>query len=217
MTVTVLIADDHPLVRFGLRNLLASEPDFTVAGEAEDGLKVLALAEKIRPDILVVDLMMPNLNGLEVIRTVRHRLPGTRMIVLSMQRADPYIVEAFKAGAIGYVLKDDAPGEVIHAIREALRGVEYLSPGLSDRLVETAVKDVQNAPPDAYELLTERERQVFQLAVEGKTAPEIARALFISPRTAEAHRSRVMDKLGVHNQTDLVKYALKRGVLSMEA
>ncbi len=216
MTVTVLIADDHPLVRRGLRNLLESEPDLVVAGEAEDGLQVLQMAEKFHPDVMVVDLMMPNLNGLEVIRTVRHRMPQTRMIVLSMQRADPYVVEAFKAGATGYVLKDGAPGEVIHAIRESLQDRTYLSPRLSDRLTESPFEEIRDVSPDAYESLTERERQVFQMAAEGKTASEIARALSISPRTAEVHRGRVMDKLGVHNQTELVKYAVKRGILSVE-
>lgn len=216
MTVTVLIADDHPLVRRGLRNLLDSEPDLKVVGEAEDGLQVLQMAEKIHPDVMVVDLMMPNLNGLEVIQTVQHRLPRTRMIVLSMQRADPYVVEAFKAGATGYVLKDGAPGEVVHAIHEALRDTKYLSPGLSERLRGSAFEEVQDLSPDAYASLTERERQVFQMAAEGKTSSEIAHTLCISPRTAEVHRGRVMDKLGVHNQTELVKYAIQRGILSID-
>ncbi len=217
MTVTVLIADDHPLVRRGLRNLLDSEPDLRVVGEAEDGLQVLQMAERLHPEIMVVDLMMPNLNGLEVIRTVRRRLPETRMIVLSMQRADPYVVEAFKAGATGYVLKDGAPGEVIHAIREALSNTKYLSPGLSVQLTESPFDKVQDMSPDRYEALTERERQVFQLAAEGRTSSEMGRVLSISPRTAEVHRGRVMEKLGLRNQTELVKYAIQRGILSMDS
>src|SRR5512135_3004690 len=138
MAVTVLLADDHPLIRRGLRQLLEAERGLSVVGEAEDGLQVIRLAEKLRPDVILLDLMMPNLNGLEVIRTVRHRVPNTRMIVLSMQRADPYIVEAFQAGAIGYVLKDGAPGEVIYAIEQALQGNSYLSPKLPDRLLDAA-------------------------------------------------------------------------------
>ena len=217
MTVTILLADDHPLVRRGLRDLLDGEPGFSVVGEAEDGLQVIQMAEKMRPNVLVVDLMMPNLNGLEVIRVMQRRLPETRMIVLSMQRADPYVVEAFQAGAMGYILKDSAPGEVIHAIHEALRGTKYLSPKLSEKLMETAAETLRDASADPYESLTERERQVFQLAAEGKTASEIATKLCISPRTAELHRSRVMDKLSVRNQTELVRFAVRRGVLAVDS
>jgi two-component system response regulator NreC len=217
MSVTVLLCDDHPLVRRGLRNLLEAEPDLTVVGEAEDGLQVLQMAEKLRPDVLVVDLMMPNLNGLEVIKTMRRRLPETKAIVLSMQTADPYVLEAFHAGAMGYVLKDSAPGEVIHAIHEALRDAKYLSPKLSEKMLEIPVEALQDVALDPYESLTERERQVCQLAAEGKTASEIGAVLCISPRTAELHRSRVLDKLGVRNQTELVRFAVRKGILPVDA
>ncbi len=215
MTVTVLLADDHPLIRRGLRELLAAESGLLVVGEAEDGLQVIQMAEKLRPNILIVDLMMPNLNGLEVIRTLRHRLPSTRMIVLSMQRADPYIVEAFRAGAAAYVLKDEAPGKVIHAIKQTLQGDNYLSPSIPEHLLR-ASEAPEKVTADPYGTLTERERQVFQLVAEGKTAAQIARALFISPRTAELHRGRVMDKLGVRNQSELVLFAVRQGVLQVE-
>jgi two-component system, NarL family, response regulator NreC len=213
MTVNVLLADDHPLVRRGLRNLLEAEPDITVVGEAEDGLKVVQLAEKLRPTVLVVDLMMPNLNGLEVIREVRHRSPHTLSIVLSMQRADPYIVEAFRSGASGYVLKDSAPGEVVHAIRQALLGIKFLSPKLPESLMEQAGKSGEETSADRYDSLTDREREVFQMASEGKTAADIGRILSISTRTVELHRSRMMEKLGLRNQTELVRYAVQRGLL----
>src|SRR5512146_524058 len=136
MTVTVLLADDHPFVRRGLHSLLDSEPGLSVIGEAEDGLQVLQMAEKLRPHVIIVDLMMPNLNGLEVIRTLRHRLPSTCMIVLSMQTADLYVVEAFRAGAAAYVLKDEAPSEIIRAIEQTLQGNKYISPLLPERLLE---------------------------------------------------------------------------------
>lgn len=216
MTVTVLLADDHPFVRRGLHSLLDSEPGLTVIGEAEDGLQVIQMAEKLRPHVLVVDLMMPNLNGLEVIRTLRRRLPDTRMIVLSMQSADPYVVAAFRAGAMAYVLKDSAPHEVVAAIRDALRGVKYISPKLPEQLAQSALEDPENTALDPYESLTEREREVFQLAAEGRTASEIAGVLSISPRTAELHRGRIMDKLGVRNQTELVRFAVRRGVLAAD-
>ncbi len=216
MTVSVLLADDHPLVRRGLRNLLEAEPDISVVGEAEDGLQVVQLAEKLRPSVMVVDLMMPNLNGLEVIREVRHRSPHTRAIVLSMQRADPYIVEAFRLGAVGYVLKDSAPGEVVYAIRQALLGTKYLSPKLGESLLDYMGELTGDAKENRYDTLTNREREVLQMASEGKTASEIGRMLSISARTAELHRSRMMDKLGLRNQTELVRYAVQRGILAMD-
>ena len=216
MTVTILLADDHPLVRRGLRNLLETEAGFSVVGEAEDGLQAIQLAEKLQPGILIVDLMMPNLNGLEVLKQVSHRSPKTRMIVLSMQSAEPYVVETFRSGAIGYVLKDSAPDELIIAIRQALLNSRYLSPKLPERLIDTVRKPTELVTQDPYETLTDREREVFQMAGEGKTASEIARLLSISPRTAELHRGRMMNKLGLRSQTELVRYAVKRGFLPTE-
>lgn len=216
MTVTILLADDHPLVRRGLRNLLETEAGFSVVGEAEDGLQAIQLAEKLQPGILIVDLMMPNLNGLEVLKQVSRRSPKTRMIVLSMQSAEPYVVETFRSGAIGYVLKDSAPDELIIAIRHALLDSRYLSPKLPERLIDTVRKPTELVTQDPYETLTDREREVFQMAGEGKTASEIARLLSISPRTAELHRGRMMNKLGLRSQTELVRYAVKRGFLPTE-
>jgi DNA-binding NarL/FixJ family response regulator len=216
MSVTVLLADDHPFIRRGLRALLETEPGVSVVGEAEDGLQVLELAEKLRPCILLVDLMMPNLNGLEVIRALHHRSPGTRAIVLSMQSAEPYVTEAFRAGAWGYVLKDSAPSEVMHAIQQVLQDARFLSPKLPERLADAIGKPGAAATPDRHETLTDRERQVLQMAAEGKTAAEIGGILSISPRTVEVHRGRVMEKLGLHNQTELVRHAMQRGILPLE-
>ncbi len=216
MIVTVLLADDHPLVRRGMRSLLENEPGISVVGEAEDGLQVLQLAERYRPDVALIDLMMPNLNGLEAIKTIRQRLPRTRTIVVSMQSAEPYVVEALRAGATGYILKDDAPGEVVQAIRQALTGIRYLSPRLAQKLDNGPVERVEDRPVDAYESLTPREREVLQMAAEGKTAAQIAAILSISARTAELHRGRMMDKLGLRNQTELVRYAVRRGSLPVD-
>lgn len=216
MSVTILLADDHPLVRRGIRNLLESEGDLSVVGEAQDGIQVVQMADKFRPDILVVDLMMPNLNGLEALKQVRHRSPRTRMVVLSMQSAEPYVVEAFRSGAIGYVLKDTAPDELIHAIRQALQDVRYLSPKLPERLIMALMEPALVADQAPYNRLTDREREVFQMAAEGKTAAEIAKILSISPRTAELHRGRMMNKLGLRSQTDLVRYAVKRGIVPLD-
>jgi len=216
LTVTILLADDHPLIRQGLRTLLEAESGFSVVGEAKDGLQAVRLAESLQPSILIVDLMMPNLNGLEVLKQVRHRSPNTHMIVLSMQSAEPYVVETFRSGAIGYVLKDSAPGELITAIRQALVNEKYLSPKLREPLIDMIAKVGENVNMDPYETLTDREREVLQMAAEGKTAPEIARQLSISHRTVELHRSRMMNKMGFRTQTELVRYAIKRGILPME-
>lgn len=217
MNVTILLADDHPFVRKGVRTLLEAETDFSVIGEAEDGLQVVQMAEKLRPDILIVDMMMPNLNGLEVLKQVSHRSPKTRKIVLSMHSADPYVVEAFRSGASGYILKDSAPDELINAIRHVLLDNKYLSPKLPEQLIAALTESARNTIQDKYETLTNREREVFQMASGGKTASEIAEILSISPRTAELHRSRMMDKLGLRTQTDLVLYAVKRKIIPLDS
>jgi DNA-binding NarL/FixJ family response regulator len=216
MTVTILLADDHPLVRRGLRNLLEAEPGFSVVGEAEDGVQALQLLDALHADVLIIDLMMPKLNGLEVLKQAGRRRPEMRKIVLSMQSADAYVVEAFQSGAIGYVLKDSAPDELIDAIRQALADRKYLSPKLPERLFLAIVDPAGKKIDDPYQTLTEREREVFQMVAEGKTAIEIARILSISPRTVELHRGRMMNKLGFQTRTDLVREAVKRGILTLD-
>ena len=216
MTVTVLLADDHPIVRQGLRHLLEVQPDLRVVGEASDGPEAVQLAERLKPDVLVVDMMMPGLNGLEVLRHVKKRSPATCSIVLSMQSADVYVVEALKAGALGYVLKETGPSELVDAVQQVIQGQRYLSPSLSERLIDVLLHKAEEITLDPYQMLTDREREVLQMAAEGMTASEIAKRLSISPRTAELHRSRMMDKLGLRNQTELIRYALKRGILPMD-
>jgi DNA-binding NarL/FixJ family response regulator len=216
MTVTVLLADDHPIVRQGLRHLLEAEPDVKIVGEASDGLQAVQLAEKYKPNVLIVDIMMPGLNGLEVVRQAKERSPATCSIVLSMQSADVYVVEALKAGAVGYVLKETGPSELVDAVQQVLQGRRYLSPRLSERLIDVLIRNTEEAASDPYQTLTNREREVLQMAAEGLTTSEIARRLSISPRTAELHRGKMMNKLGLHNQTELIRYALKRGILPME-
>lgn len=216
MTVTILLADDHPLVRRGLRTLLETEAGFSVVGEAEDGLQAVQLAENLQPNILIVDLMMPNLNGIEVLKQVGHRSPRTRKIVLSMQSAEPYILETFRYGAVGYVLKDSAPEELVNAIGQALLGIRYLSPKLPKRLIDVATQSLENIKSDPYEALTNREREVLQMTAEGKTASEIGKRLSISPRTVELHRSNMMEKMGFQSHIELVRFALKRGILPLQ-
>src|SRR5215208_180259 len=216
MAVTVLLADDHPIVRQGLRHLLEGEPDIKILGEASDGLQAVQLSEKFKPNVLIVDIMMPGLNGLEVVRQVKDRSPDTFSIVLSMQSADVYVVKALKSGAAGYVLKESGPSELVNAVQQVISGKRYLSPRLSERLIDVLLQTSEEVTLDPYETLTNREREILHLAAEGLTTAAIAKRLSISPRTAELHRGRMMDKLGLHSQTELILYALKRGILSID-
>jgi DNA-binding NarL/FixJ family response regulator len=216
MAVSVLLADDHPIVRQGLRHLLEMQTDFKVVGEASDGLEASQMAERFHPDVLVVDMMMPGLNGLEVTRQVRQRSPRTRIIVLSMHNNDAYVLQALKRGASGYVLKDSGPGEVVQAVKQVMLGQRYLSASLTANLIELLLKETGNLPKDPYEELTNREREVFQLTSEGWNNNEIAERLCISPRTVEVHRANLMEKLRLHSQMDVLRYAIRRGLVSIE-
>ena len=201
------------MVRDGLRRLLDAEPDLSVVGEVADGLSVVPIVEKIRPRVLVTDLMMPGLGGIEVTRQLAKRVPDTRVIVFSMHVADTFVLDALKNGAAGFVPKD-APGtELIRAIREAAAGRKYLAPPLSDTLIEAFLERGDAPPADPIDTLTEREREVLHLAAQGLTNKEVARRLDLSPRTAESHRANLMKKLGLHTQTDLIRFALQRGLL----
>ncbi len=215
MTVTLLLVDDHPLIRQGLRHLLEGEPNFRVVGEAGDGVEALLLVERLKPDILVVDMMMPGLNGLEVLRQIKQISPDTRAIVLSMQSADAYVIEALKNGAAGYVLKETGPSELVNAVREVTQGNQYLSAKLAERL-EANRQKIKDTPSDAYETLTTREREIFQMTAEGRTSQEVGEKLNISPRTVEIHRRNLLSKLGIKNQADLIRFAIKRGILPMD-
>jgi len=213
---TIVLADDHHIVRQGLRALLESEPSFQLVGETGDGLQAVRLVERCQPHVLITDVIMPGLNGLEVTRQALKASPHTRVIVLSMHSNDAYVVEALKNGAFGYVLKDSQACDLVLAVKEVFAGRRYLSPPLDERELELYRKKLEDAPEDPYDSLTSREREVLQLVAEGRTSAEIAERLFISPRTAEGHRANVMRKLGLNNHTDLVRYALKRGILPLD-
>jgi len=210
---TVVLADDHPVVRQGLHALLETQSDFIVVGEAADGLEAVRLVERLKPNVLVLDLMMPGLNGLEVTRQVCQRTPQTCVVIVSMYSNEAYVLEALRNGATGYVLKDTETSELVQAVREVAAGRRYLSPPLSERAIEAYVKKAHAAPLDLYETLTTREREVLHLSAEGCTNGEIGTRLGISPRTAETHRANLLRKLGLHSQTELVRYALQRGIL----
>ena len=216
MTISILLADDHPIVRHGLRALLEAEPDFRIAGEVDDGLEAVEQVERLQPDVLVLDLMMPGLNGLEVTRQAGQRSPGTRVIILSMYSSEVYVLEALRNGAAGYVLKKSSPDELVQAVREVAAGRSFLSRSLSERAIEVYRQKAQEVPSDPYDRLTNREREVLHLAAEGHTSADIANRLYISPRTVEMHRGNMMRKLGLSTQTDLIRYALQRRILPME-
>ncbi len=216
MSVKILLADDHPIVRQGLRALLEAERGFRIVGEAGDGLEVADLVERLKPDVLVLDLMMPGLNGLEVTRQVTQRSPRTHIVILSMQDNEAYVLEALRNGADGYVLKQSTSDELVRAVREVIAGRRYLSPPLSEHAIKAYMQKADSATLDRYETLTTREREVLHLVAGGCTNAEIAERLFISPRTVEVHRANMMHKLGLRTQTDLIRYALRRGILPME-
>jgi DNA-binding NarL/FixJ family response regulator len=216
MTISIFLADDHPVVRRGMRNLLESEPGFSVAGEAGDGLETIRFVERLRPDVLVLDLMMPGLSGLEVLRIIRERSPQTRMVVLSMYNNNAFIAEALKNGASGYVLKGCTEESLVRAVYEAAAGRRFLSPQIKKMAIDAYMEQTKAGPFDPHETLTTREREVLQLVAEGKTSPEIASRLHISPRTVENHRANLMRKLGLQNYTELVRHALRHGLIPAE-
>ncbi len=213
---TIVLADDHLIVREGLRLLLEGEADLSVVGETGDGLEAVQLVERLQPDVLIVDLMMPGLSGLEVTRQVSQRVPNTRIVVLSVRAAEAYVLEALKNGASAYVLKASGSADLARAIREVVAGHRYLSAPLSERAIEAYVRKANEARLDPYDALTPREREVLQLAAEGRTNAEIAERLSIGATTAMTHRSNLMKKLGLHNQTELVRYAIHKGIVPIE-
>ncbi|MFQ5571231.1 MAG: response regulator [Rhodothermales bacterium] len=212
--IEIVLADDHHVVRQGLRKLLEAEADLSVVAEASDGIETVRLVEEVQPDVLVVDLMMPGLNGLAVTRQVSQHVSKTRVVVLSMHADDAYVLQALRNGAIGYVLKDSDSGDLVEAVRKAAVGRRYFSAPLSERAMDAYVQKAQSAPIDVYEMLTEREQEILQLTAEGHTSTQIADRLSISPRTVETHRSNLMRKLGLHGQADVIRYALQRGIIS---
>lgn len=214
---TLVLADDHHLVRQGFRLLLEAEPDFEVVGETGDGLEAVRLTEQFQPHILVTDLIMPGLPGMEVVNQVAMRVPKTRVVVLSMHRNEAYVLDVLRKGAMAFVLKDTTAGEFLKAIREVLAGRRYLAAPFSESAIEAYVQRAKGTPLDDYDKLTLREREVLQLKAEGRTIAEIAQSLFISPRTVEIHRTNLMRKLGLQSQTDLIRFAVSRGLLVMDS
>jgi two-component system response regulator NreC len=211
-----LLADDHTIVREGVRLCLEAMGDIEVVAEAEDGQMAVLLANQLRPDVAVVDLTMPRLNGVEAIRQIRRDLPDTEVVVLSVHDSEPYVVQALRAGAAGYVLKRNAATELAAAIRAAHDGQAYLHPSIARRVIDDYLSRIHasdDAISEPHERLTPREREVLQLAAEGHTTRAIAGLLCLSTKTVEHHRASLMTKLGLRGQTELVKYAIRAGLV----
>jgi len=213
-TIRVLIADDHAIVRDGLQQLLKSQPDMEPAGEAEDGQQALEAAKTLRPDVILLDIAMPRLSGIEVIGLIREAVPASQVVVLSMHAKETYVQQALAAGALGYVLKASPSLDILDAIRAAYRGEYFLSPRLQAEVIGKYLQAQQSVPSvRSYDLLSEREQQVFRLVAQGRSTCQIADILCVSPKTVEKHRTSLMNKLDVHDRLDLLKYAIKIGIV----
>jgi len=209
---TVILADDHEVVRRGVRSILEADGGFKVLAEVADGLSAVQAVEKHKPALLFLDLSMPRLHGLETLRQVRTANPNTRVLVLSMHNDEPYVIEAMRAGAMAYILKGSESTEIARAVAEVVAGRRYLSAPLSERAIAALTSRTPDQA-DPLNALTPREREVLLLAAEGLSTTEMAEKLFISPRTAETHRTNLMQKLGLQSQTDLVRFAIRRGLI----
>lgn len=214
---TIVLADDHPMVRRGVRTVLENETDWNVVGEVPDGAGVLEAVANLQPDVLVLDIMMPGLNGIEIAKQIMQQAPQTRIIIFSMHTNDAYVRAALSCGAVGYVLKESDGLELVSAVREVMNGRRYLSRSLTDRAIDIYLQHVSDDNLDWSEMLTARERQVLQLAAQGANNTEIGGRLSISPRTAETHRTNLMRKLGLRSQADLMRYAMHHGLIPPNA
>jgi DNA-binding NarL/FixJ family response regulator len=215
--IKVFLADDHAVVRDGLRYILEAQADITVAGEAGDGLQAVEQVRKLKPDVVVMDIAMPQLNGIEATRRILEDLPRTRVVILSVYSSAEHIYRALKAGARGYLLKESAGAEVVKAVRTVHAGRRYLCDKIAATMIDTYVQQREAVEAKSpLERLSSRERQVLQLVVEGKSSKEIADILHLSPKSVETYRSRLMQKLGVHDIPGLVKFAIQHGLTTLE-
>lgn len=211
----ILLADDHIVMRTGLRALLERQPNLEVVGESENGRETVELVDSLKPDVVVMDVGMPVLNGIEATKTIVSQHPATAVVILSMHADESYVMRALKAGARGYLLKDSAPGDLLGAIQAVSQNKSFFSPKVSRILAEDYVRVLkQKGAVDSYDLLTSREREILQLLAEGKANKEVAAALNISPYTVETHRSHILEKLNLHNPAELILYAVRKGIIS---
>lgn len=217
MSIRVLLSDDHRIVREGIRTLLEKEPDIEVVGEAEDGRSTVELAKKLKPQVVVMDITMPDLNGMDATRKIIEELPGVKVLALSMHTDQRFVERMLKAGATGYLTKDCASKELTRAIRTVVRNETYLSPSIADIVRRDYLHQVKKADTSGLSALTARERETLQLLAEGKTTAEIAVHLGVSVKTIETYRQHIMQKLNLHSLAALTKYAIREGLTSLES
>ncbi len=211
----ILLAEDHTILREGLRALLSADSHFEIIGEAQDGREALRWVEKLNPDLILMDLSMPRMSGMEAIREIKKRHPATKIIALTVHKTEEYLLTTLQAGADGYVLKDATHGELVIAIKNVMAGKAYLSPGVSDKVIEGYLEGKEGTPSvSAWETLSQREREVLKLIAEGYKNKEIAGDLCISLKTVEKHRANLMKKLDLHNAAALTVYAVEKGLVS---
>ncbi len=214
MKIRILLADDHTILRAGLKMMLNAQPDMEVVGEAQDGRQAIQETQRLIPDIILMDITMPDMNGIEATRQIKKLLPDIRILILTMHEHDEYVFQALRAGASGYMLKEAADTELISALHIIQSGQFYLSPMAQSVMVGDYLQRVRvGEEKDSYSSLTEREREILKLVAEGYTNNQIAERLVISPKTVDTHRTHIMDKLNLHSRAELVKYAMRRGLL----
>jgi two-component system response regulator NreC len=213
--IKVLVADDHTILRQGIKSLLANEEEIEVIGEAKNGREVLTIVEETLPDIILMDIAMPGLNGLEATRRIKKKFPRMKVLVLTMYTNEEYIFQILNAGANGYLVKETAFQDLISAIKAVYKNEAFMSPSISKKVINSYIKRAQNEE-ETCEMLTSREREILQLIAEGNSSKKIAELLFISPKTVETHRTHIMDKLNIHNRTGLVKYAIRKGIVDVD-
>ncbi|MEE9497680.1 MAG: response regulator transcription factor [Desulfobacterales bacterium] len=215
--ITIVLADDHTIVREGLAKLLEAEPNIQVVGEAENGRQAVTKVEKLQPNVAIMDIAMPLLNGIEATRQIKKISPHTKVIILSMHSHDRYISELISLGASGYLLKDSTGGEIIKAISAAIKGDTYLSPSISRRVIEDylSLKKKKSPQEDLYARLSNREREVFQMIAEGHSTKEISEILCVSPSTVKTHRANIMEKLQIDNIAHLIQFAIRLGIVEI--
>ncbi|HUA60207.1 MAG TPA: response regulator transcription factor [Verrucomicrobiae bacterium] len=211
----VLLADDHNLIRAGLRLVISQEPDFQVVGEAGNGRQAVEMARELKPDVVVMDIGMPDLNGIEACRQILTDLPETHVVMLSMHSDEGYVLRALKAGARAYLLKDSAEADLARAIRAAANGKSFFSPAVAKLLLDDYIRKLERTgAEDSYELLTPREREILQLVAEGKSSKDIANLLALSVYTVETHRANILQKLNLKSVAELILYAVRKGIIS---